>query len=66
MAYLGNERAVVQVPATSETNIKVGGRFAYALWASVYAVKQVDVRNRVLVLFDYFKSRVFGRDISQF
>lgn len=47
MAYLGNERAVVQVPATSETNIKVGGRFAYALWASVYAVKQVDVRNRV-------------------
>lgn len=66
MAYLGNDRAIVQVDTGGERTLKVGGRIAFALWRSVYAVKQVDVRNRVLVLFDYFKSRVYGRDISQF
>lgn len=52
--------------ATPTKNLAIGGRVAYALWRSVYAVKQVDVRNRILVLFDYFKSRVYGRDISRF
>ncbi|CAN8070426.1 unnamed protein product, partial [Agarophyton chilense] len=66
MAYLGNDRAVVQVEATPNKNVKIGGRIAYVLWRSVYAVKQVDIRNRVLVLFDYFKSRVYGRDVSRF
>lgn len=47
MAYLGNDQAVVQVEATKSKNLTVGGRVAYALWRSVYAVKQVDVRNRV-------------------
>lgn len=39
--------AVVQVQATDNRSINIGGRIAYALWRSVYAVKQVDVRNRV-------------------
>lgn len=29
-------------------------------------VKQVAARNRILVLFDVFKTKVFGRDVSQF
>lgn len=91
------ECVAIQVETGTNSNVTVGGRVAYALWRSVYAVKQVDARNRVsliyerlrrcylicrivsngcflclvvsmkvLVLFDYFKSRVFGRDISQF
>lgn len=47
MAYLGNDQAVIQVEATKTKNLKIGGRIAYLLWRSVYAVKQVDVRNRV-------------------
>lgn len=39
--------AVVQVEASPSTNVKIAGRIAYLLWRSVYAVKQVDVRNRV-------------------
>lgn len=92
----GLMRTVVQVETGHDRNVTLGGRIAYALWRSVYAVKQVDARSRVclsrllklslftrernglilfltvllstqiLVLFDYFKSRVFGRDISQF
>jgi NADH:ubiquinone reductase (non-electrogenic) len=62
MAYLGNDRAVVQVDASDSRQLAFGGRIAFFLWRSVYAVKQVDVRNRVLVLFDWFKARAFGRD----
>jgi NADH:ubiquinone reductase (non-electrogenic) len=43
-----------------------GAAKQYALWRSVYAVKQVDARSRVLVLIDYLKTRIWGRDISQF
>lgn len=62
MAYLGNDRAVVQVETSPSKNLVLGGRIAFFLWRSVYAVKQVDVRNRVLVLFDWFKTKAFGRD----
>lgn len=44
---------VVQVEATPTTNVKIGGRVAYLLWRSVYAVKQVDVRNRVSQIETY-------------
>ena len=36
------------------------------LWKSVYVTKQVSFRNRVLILFDWMKTRVFGRDTSIF
>ena len=36
------------------------------LWRSVYLVKQVSTRNRILVLLDWWKTRFFGRDISRF
>jgi hypothetical protein len=29
-------------------------------------VVQVSFRNRVLILFDWVKAQVFGRDLSQF
>lgn len=65
MAYLGNDRAVVQVETSPSNNLALGGRIAFFLWRSVYAVKQVDVRNRILVLFDWFKTKTFGRDGKQ-
>jgi NADH:ubiquinone reductase (non-electrogenic) len=30
------------------------------------ACRQVSFRNRVLILFDWLKAQVFGRDLSQF
>ena len=45
--------------------IELSGRFAYLLWRSVYLTKQVSARNRFLILIDWLKTRVFGRDISQ-
>ena len=31
---------------------------------SVYIVKQVSVRTRLLVIFDFFKNSLFGRDMT--
>jgi NADH:ubiquinone reductase (non-electrogenic) len=49
-----------------DTSLNVYGSLAFLLWRSVYITKQVSFRNRVLILFDWMKARVFGRDLSQF
>ncbi|GFR51585.1 hypothetical protein Agub_g14006 [Astrephomene gubernaculifera] len=66
MAYLGSDKALTQVEAFDVISLKLYGAFAYLLWKSVYITKQVSFRNRVLILFDWMKTRVFGRDISLF
>ncbi|GIL69240.1 hypothetical protein Vretimale_12635 [Volvox reticuliferus] len=66
MAYVGSDQALTQVEAFDVINLKLYGSVAYLLWKSVYITKQVSFRNRVLILFDWMKTRVFGRDISLF
>lgn len=67
MAYIGDTKALLQLEAGPDgNNIALSGFISYLLWASTYAVKQVATRNRILVLFDWFKTKVFGRDVSQF
>mmetsp|Transcript_12489 Transcript_12489/g.38103 ORF Transcript_12489/g.38103 Transcript_12489/m.38103 type:complete len:564 (+) Transcript_12489:200-1891(+) len=65
MTYIGEEKSMIQFEA-GEQKIKLSGALTYLLWQSVYATKQVSFRSRVLVLFDWLKTRVFGRDLSQF
>lgn len=65
LAYLGNGKALSQVVAFDQT-LKFSGDVAFFMWRSVYITKQVSLRNRVLILFDWLKTRVFGRDLSQF
>ncbi|EFJ45820.1 hypothetical protein VOLCADRAFT_105834 [Volvox carteri f. nagariensis] len=66
MAYVGSDKALTQVEAFDVINLKLYGSVAFLLWKSVYITKQVSFRNRVLILFDWMKARVFGRDISLF
>lgn len=65
MASVGDDKAVAQVEAF-DNKLDVWGSPAYLLWRSVYITKQVSLRNRVLILFDWLKAKVFGRDLSQF
>jgi NADH:ubiquinone reductase (non-electrogenic) len=65
LASLGRETALVQAEA-GPLSVQLAGFVAWLLYASVYLVKQVSLRNRVLILFDGIKTRVFGRDLSQF
>lgn len=65
MAYVGNEKALVSAEVL-DSQFNIAGAFAFLLWRSVYITKQVSLRNRVLILFDWMKAKVFGRDLSQF
>jgi len=61
LAYVGGNRAVADLPG-----IKGRGFVTFLFWRSVYLSKLVSARNRVLVLFDWVKSHVLGRDLSRF
>lgn len=65
LAYVGDDRALTEIMLPF-TKIKLSGQFAYLVWKSVYITKQVSFRNRVLILFDWLKAQVFGRDLSNF
>jgi len=61
LAYVGGNRAVADLPG-----FKASGFITFLFWRSVYLSKLVSMRNRVLVLFDWVKSHLLGRDLSRF
>jgi NADH:ubiquinone reductase (non-electrogenic) len=61
LAYVGGNRAVADLPG-----VKGSGFLTFLFWRSVYLSKLVSPRNRILVLFDWIKSHVLGRDLSRF
>lgn len=61
LAYIGDRRAL------ADTQYVKGHGFAtWIFWRSAYLTKLVSFKNKVLVLFDWFKTALFGRDISRF
>jgi NADH:ubiquinone reductase (non-electrogenic) len=42
----------------------IEGASAYAIWRSLYFSKLMSYRNRAKVAFDWYKTSVFGREIS--
>jgi len=61
LAYIGGDMALADLPKT-----KWHGISTYFFWRSAYLTRLVSLKNKVLVLFDWFKAAVFGRDISRF
>lgn len=61
LAYIGGNRALADLK-----NFKGRGWSTWLFWRSAYLSRIVSVKNKVLVLFDWIKTLVFGRDISQF
>eukprot|EP00183_Erythrolobus_madagascarensis_P005964 CAMPEP_0185845544 /NCGR_PEP_ID=MMETSP1354-20130828/1483_1 /TAXON_ID=708628 /ORGANISM="Erythrolobus madagascarensis, Strain CCMP3276" /LENGTH=524 /DNA_ID=CAMNT_0028545531 /DNA_START=282 /DNA_END=1856 /DNA_ORIENTATION=+ len=65
LAYIGSNQAVSQVEAgNSGFRVNLAGYTSYLIWRSAYLAKQVSLRNRMSVLFDWTRSFLFGRDIS--
>lgn len=60
-APLGGETTAAELPGDWVSI----GRSTQWLWYSVYASKQVSWRTRALVMFDWTKRFVFGRDSSR-
>ena len=66
LAYTGGGSALAQVSLAPGTDsVKSTGAIGNAIWKSVYLTKQVSWRNRVLVLNDWMKRQIFGRDITR-
>lgn len=61
LAYIGNDEAIADLPG----GWKIGGALTYFFWRSAYLSNLFSLRNKALVLFDWTKTTVFGRDISR-
>jgi len=61
LAYIGGGQALADLP-----QVKWSGRGAWLFWRSVYITKLVSPANKIKVLFDWLKARLFGRDLSRF
>lgn len=64
LAYIGSEKAVADISWFSG-NIASGGTVTYIFWRSAYLSMCFSTRNRVLVIMDWVKAKVFGRDVSR-
>jgi len=63
LAYVGEARALADVP---HVRFSWRGFLTYLFWRSAYLTRLVTFKNKVLVLFDWIKTFVFGRDLSRF
>jgi len=61
LAYVGSHKALANTP-----QFKGSGFTTWLFWRSVYFTKLVSTKNKMLVLFDWFKNFLFGRDVSNF
>ncbi len=60
LAYVGGNRAVADLP-----NIKGRGFAFFLFWRSVYLTKLISFRNKVMVVFGWLRTYLFGRDLSR-
>lgn len=65
LAYLGGGQALSQVELGDRQIFNQAGSVGFLLWRSVYIVKQVSTKTRLLVLFDWFQTKIFGRDVTR-
>ncbi|KAH8925094.1 nucleotide-binding domain-containing protein [Atractiella rhizophila] len=61
LAYLGNSAAL-----DYEGRGFAGGLIAMYLWRSVYLSEQVSFRTRAMLVVDWIKRGIWGRDLSNF
>ncbi len=61
LAYVGSNKALADLP-----QVKGKGFSTWLFWRSAYLTKLVSLKNKILVVFDWMKAAVFGRDISRF
>jgi NADH:ubiquinone reductase (non-electrogenic) len=65
LAYIGKDRAVADI-SWWNGNFASGGGLTYLFWRSVYLSMCFSTRNRILVMFDWMKVKMFGRDVSRY
>lgn len=71
MAYIGSERALMQIPHDKNGARKylpegLTGQTARLVWNTAYITMSISWRNKLRVAFRWALNRVFGRDVSRF
>lgn len=61
LAYIGHRRAVADLK-----NVKGRGFATWLFWRSAYVTKLMSLKSKILVLQDWLRTSLFGRDISHF
>ncbi len=61
LAYIGENEALADLPS-----FKGKGFGTWLFWRSAYLTKLVSWKNKMLVLNDWLRTSLFGRDISRF
>lgn len=65
LAYVGGGEALNQVKLGDVPLFNYSGKVAFALWRTVYLAKQAATRNQALIVFDWLRTELFGRDITR-
>ena len=71
MASVGDWKGVYDSSNIGSDSVHLSGApikgfIAFLLWRSAYWTRQVSMVNKILIPMYWFKSAIFGRDISQF
>ncbi|CAO3614067.1 unnamed protein product [Cunninghamella echinulata] len=64
LCYVGSDKAIADLPF-GPGNLSTGGVATYAFWRSAYVSNLFSGRNRSLVITDWLKKNILGRDISR-
>src|SRR5205085_2090936 len=62
-SYIGGGDAVFERPDHTDRH---AGFWAYQNWRAATWTQLVSVRNKLMVPFDRFRTRMFGRDLNKF
>ena len=61
MTYIGGYHSLIQT-----SSIKAEGLVTWVAWRSAYLTRLGTLRNKFQVPFDWFRTFVFGRDVTNF
>lgn len=65
LAYIGSERAVADLSWGDWSTVALGGTMTFFFWRTAYVTMMLGIRNKILVVTDWVKVAIFGRDCSQ-
>lgn len=61
LAYVGSDRAIMDVPVVGP----IVGAEAGLAWRGYETLAQISPRNMMLVMQNFVRTKLFGRDLSQ-
>ncbi|KAK9376654.1 uncharacterized protein V1513DRAFT_439309 [Lipomyces chichibuensis] len=65
LAYIGSDKAIADLTFGDGNNLTSSGQLTYLFWRSAYVSMCFSTRNKLLVIMDWLKVKMFGRDVSR-